>query len=262
MASLTRWVLAHKRIVVAFWLILTLIGMASAGSATKALKQKYSVPGKEGFVTNQQISHDFGGTGGNGAPLLPVVTLPAGSSVSTPATVAQLRARRSAPAAHAAGQPHRRLREHAQLQLPLEGWAHDVHRRLPPRRPLAGLRRQPQGSEKGDRRAEERDRRRRAGASDRLRCADRAERRRRRHRRALRGAARRLRRAARAGLRVRVAAGDRADHHGDRLDPHDVPRRMGPDDGHRNLPDRAVLDRADRPRRLDRLRADRGGALA
>jgi RND superfamily putative drug exporter len=91
MASLTRWVLAHKRIVVAFWLILTLIGVASAGSATKALKQKYSVPGKEGFVTNQQISHDFHGTGGNGAPLLPVVTLPAGSSVSSPATVAQLR---------------------------------------------------------------------------------------------------------------------------------------------------------------------------
>jgi RND superfamily putative drug exporter len=91
MASLTRWVLAHKRIVVAFWLILTLIGVASAGSATKALKQKYSVPGKEGFVTNQQISHDFHGTGGNGAPLLPVVTLPAGSSVGSPATVAQLR---------------------------------------------------------------------------------------------------------------------------------------------------------------------------
>ncbi|MEA2225609.1 MAG: hypothetical protein QOE67_891 [Solirubrobacteraceae bacterium] len=91
MASLTRWVLAHKRIVVAFWLILTLIGMASAGSATKALKQKYSVPGKEGFVTNQQISRDFHGTGGNGAPLLPVVTLPAGRSASSPAAVAQLR---------------------------------------------------------------------------------------------------------------------------------------------------------------------------
>jgi putative drug exporter of the RND superfamily len=91
MASLTRWVLAHKRIVVVFWLVLTLIGMASAGPATKALKQKYSVPGKEGFVTNQQISRDFHGTGGNGAPLLPVVTLPAGSSVGSPATVGQLR---------------------------------------------------------------------------------------------------------------------------------------------------------------------------
>jgi putative drug exporter of the RND superfamily len=46
MGLLTRWVLAHKRIVVIFWVALTLVGMASAGSATKALKQKFSVPGK------------------------------------------------------------------------------------------------------------------------------------------------------------------------------------------------------------------------
>jgi hypothetical protein len=47
MAALTRWVLAHKRIVVIFWVVVTLIGVASAGSATKALKQKFSVPGKD-----------------------------------------------------------------------------------------------------------------------------------------------------------------------------------------------------------------------
>jgi RND superfamily putative drug exporter len=92
MAPLTRWVLAHKRIVVAFWVALTLIGGASAGSASKALKQKFSVPGKEGWLTNQQIAHDFHGTGGNGAPLLAVVTLPASSSVDSPAVLSQLRA--------------------------------------------------------------------------------------------------------------------------------------------------------------------------
>src|ERR1700736_1034532 len=92
MASLTRWVLAHKRTVVIFWVVLTLVGMASAGSATKALKQKFSVPGKEGWITNQQIAHDFHGTGGNSAPLLPVVTLPAGASVSSPAVQSELRA--------------------------------------------------------------------------------------------------------------------------------------------------------------------------
>src|SRR5438105_1788446 len=58
--------------------------MASAGSATKALKQKFSVPGKEGWQTNQQIARDFGGTGGNSAPLVPVVTLPAGKTVNSP----------------------------------------------------------------------------------------------------------------------------------------------------------------------------------
>ncbi|HEY7961959.1 MAG TPA: MMPL family transporter [Solirubrobacteraceae bacterium] len=92
MASLTRWVLAHKRIVVIFWVALTLIGMASSGSATKALKQKFSVPGKEGWVTNQQIERDFHGTGGNTAPLLPVVTLPAGAAVGSPKVRGELRA--------------------------------------------------------------------------------------------------------------------------------------------------------------------------
>src|SRR5271165_6130497 len=92
MTSLTRWVLAHKRIVVVFWVVLTLVGMASAGSATKALKQKFSVPGKEGWVTNQQIARDFRGTGGNGAPLLAVVTLPAGTSVDSASVRQGLRA--------------------------------------------------------------------------------------------------------------------------------------------------------------------------
>ncbi len=92
MSSITRWVLAHKRIVVAFWLVLTIVGGASAGSATKALKQKFSVPGKEGFVTNQRIKRDFRGTGGNGAPLLAVVTLPAGAAMSSPSVQSELRA--------------------------------------------------------------------------------------------------------------------------------------------------------------------------
>jgi len=92
MASLTRWVLAHKRIVVAFWLVLTLVGMASAGSASKALKQKFSVPGREGWLTNQTIQREFGGTGGNEAPLLAVVTLPAGSRVDSAPVLSGLRA--------------------------------------------------------------------------------------------------------------------------------------------------------------------------
>src|ERR1035438_2477170 len=92
MTRLTHWVLTHKRIVVIFWVVLTLVGMASAGPATKALKQKFSVPGKEGWVTNQQIQRDFRGTGGNGAPLLAVVTLPAGGSMDSPAAKQGLRA--------------------------------------------------------------------------------------------------------------------------------------------------------------------------
>src|ERR1700730_15448047 len=92
MALVTRWVLAHKRIVVIFWVALTLVASAAAGSATKALKQNVTVPGKEGWVTNQRMAQGFHGTGGDNAPLLPVVTLPHGQSLSSPAVRTELRA--------------------------------------------------------------------------------------------------------------------------------------------------------------------------
>jgi len=92
MSSVTRWVLAHKRLVTVFWVVLTLVGAASAGSATKALKQKFSVPGKEGWIANQAINRHFGGTGGNTSPLLPVVTLPAGRTVGSPGVDGELAA--------------------------------------------------------------------------------------------------------------------------------------------------------------------------
>jgi RND superfamily putative drug exporter len=90
MARITRWVLAHKRLVVAFWAVVTLVGIASASSATHALKQKFSVPGKEGWVTNTQIARHFHGTGGNYAPLVPVVTVPSGETAASPAVRAGL----------------------------------------------------------------------------------------------------------------------------------------------------------------------------
>ena len=85
MASLTRWVLAHKRTVVIAWIVLTIAGIAAAGPASDALESEFSVPNKEGWETNQQIARDYGGTGGDTAPLVPVVTLPEGTSVDSPA---------------------------------------------------------------------------------------------------------------------------------------------------------------------------------
>jgi RND superfamily putative drug exporter len=87
---LTRWVLAHKRIVVCFWLVLTLVGMGTAGKASKAMDQKFTVPGKEGFETNQTIVHRFAGTGGDTGTVLPVVTLPKGTTVDSPGIKTQL----------------------------------------------------------------------------------------------------------------------------------------------------------------------------
>ena len=84
MSALTRFVLAHKRTVVAFWLVLTIAGAFAAGPASRALEPEFSVPGKEGWETNVAIAERYRGTGGNGTPLLPVVTLPAGKTVASP----------------------------------------------------------------------------------------------------------------------------------------------------------------------------------
>ena len=84
MSSLTRWVLAHKRIVVAFWIAATVAGVFAAGPATRALTQELSVPDREGSVTNVEIAKRYGGTGGEAVPLLPVVTLPVGKTVESP----------------------------------------------------------------------------------------------------------------------------------------------------------------------------------
>jgi putative drug exporter of the RND superfamily len=83
-ASLTRWVLAHKKTVVISWIVLTVAGIMAAGPASEALDQKFSVPNKEGWETNEAIAAKYNGTGGDTAPLLPVVTLPEGQSVDSP----------------------------------------------------------------------------------------------------------------------------------------------------------------------------------
>src|SRR3954463_1490624 len=78
MSAVTRLVLKHKRAVVISWVLLTIAGMAAAGPASRALDPEFSVPGGEGWETNVAIEQRYQGTGGNSAPLLPVVTSPRG----------------------------------------------------------------------------------------------------------------------------------------------------------------------------------------
>src|SRR3954451_12293540 len=108
MEQLTRWVLRHRRLVVIAWVVLTIVGIATVGNATKAMDQKFSVPGREGWVTNAQISQLYNKTGGDTSPLLPVVTLPAGKTASDPGVRQSLRSleertQRAVPGARVAG---------------------------------------------------------------------------------------------------------------------------------------------------------------
>src|SRR2546421_10766509 len=82
MTAITRWVLAHKRIVAAVWILVTVVGIGTVGQATKVFSNEFSVPGREGYETNVAIGHLYR-QGGRNAPIVPVVTLAAGKSVSS-----------------------------------------------------------------------------------------------------------------------------------------------------------------------------------
>ncbi|MGH3072351.1 MAG: MMPL family transporter [Gaiellaceae bacterium] len=83
MTRLTDWVLAHKKVVVALWLAVTVAAFAAVGPAGSALSQQFSVPGREGFEANQELAAIYG-NGGDVAPLVPVVQLPQGTTVDSP----------------------------------------------------------------------------------------------------------------------------------------------------------------------------------
>ena len=89
MAALTGWVLEHKRLVVGVWLAITIAALAAVGPAGSALSQQFNIPGREGFETNKELAALYG-TGGDVAPIVPVVTLPAGKTVDSPGVSEEL----------------------------------------------------------------------------------------------------------------------------------------------------------------------------
>ena len=106
METMTRWVLQHKRLVLGFWLAVTLAAFGAVGPAGDALSDQFTVPGREGYETNRAIAETFG-SGGDVAPIVPVVALPAGTTVDSPGVARQLgtamqRVRRAVPGARVA----------------------------------------------------------------------------------------------------------------------------------------------------------------
>jgi RND superfamily putative drug exporter len=91
LSSLTRWVLTHKRLVVVGWIVLTVAGIAASGPASGRLTNDSSVPDREGWETTVAIDQRYDGGDGS-SPLLPVVTLPRGTTVDSPGVRSQLAA--------------------------------------------------------------------------------------------------------------------------------------------------------------------------
>ncbi len=89
MATLTRWVLSHKLLVTGLWAVVTVVAFAAMQPAGNALSDQFSVPGKEGYETNREIAALYG-NGGDVAPIVPVVTLPEGTTVDSTGVAEEL----------------------------------------------------------------------------------------------------------------------------------------------------------------------------
>jgi RND superfamily putative drug exporter len=83
MTTLTRWVLGHKKLVVGLWIVLAAAGVAAMGPASRSFEEQFNIPGKEAFAANSQLAAIYG-NGGDVAPLVPVVSLPQGTTVDSP----------------------------------------------------------------------------------------------------------------------------------------------------------------------------------
>ncbi len=89
MTRLADLILNHKRLVVAFWALVTVAAFVAVGPAGNSLSQEFNIPGREGFETNREIAEVYG-NGGDVAPLVPVVTLPKGTTVDSAGVTAEL----------------------------------------------------------------------------------------------------------------------------------------------------------------------------
>lgn len=91
LTTFTHFLRRHKLAVVAFWIITAVIGAGSASSAAGALSQRLTEPGSESETVNTILLREYG-NGGRADPLVPVITLPAGTTVDSPGIKQQLAA--------------------------------------------------------------------------------------------------------------------------------------------------------------------------
>ena len=80
MEALARLVLRHRLLVVVSWMLLLVAGAVAAGPAANRLTVDFSLPGQPGYEAEQQLVSTFGTSTAD--TLVPVVTVPAGSTVA------------------------------------------------------------------------------------------------------------------------------------------------------------------------------------
>jgi RND superfamily putative drug exporter len=100
MTTITRFALAHRRLVALAWIALTIAGALTASATTGRLTHSFATPGNPGYDTNLRIWKTFG-VDGNEQPTIAVLHLPAGETMHTAA--GRVAAARTFAAAYKAG---------------------------------------------------------------------------------------------------------------------------------------------------------------
>ena len=91
LGRLSRFVIAHKWWVAAFWAVVTLVGVITVGTTINRLSTTFSVPGKEGPEASAKIAALYG-ISNYDTNVVTVVQLPQGTTVDSPGVLAQLAA--------------------------------------------------------------------------------------------------------------------------------------------------------------------------
>ena len=86
MKTITRFALAHRRLVALAWIVLTILGALTASATTGRLTHSFATPGNPGYDTNVRIMKSFG-IDGNEQPTIAVLHLPAGGHTPIEGTV-------------------------------------------------------------------------------------------------------------------------------------------------------------------------------
>ena len=84
MQRLTTFVLAHRRAVMATWLLLTIAGFATLGSTTKRLSTEFKLPGQPSYIADNKIQALYH-NGAQTVPIVVAVSAPTGATAD-PAT--------------------------------------------------------------------------------------------------------------------------------------------------------------------------------
>src|SRR4051794_25813515 len=85
MERVSGFVLGHRRWIFAFWVVMFVAGVAAAGAVPDRLSYDFSLPGQQGYETEQKIIASYEGANAQAA-YIPVVTVPEGQTVTGSAT--------------------------------------------------------------------------------------------------------------------------------------------------------------------------------